>query len=90
MDPDEGDNVGGGANDACSLSRSRRSLPHSRDGTTRASAGAAPPDDASGIERSGHNTPPADGSSVARSRHSNSPMPVILCISPAQAGDQTG
>ena len=60
MDPDEGDNVGGGANDARSLSHSRRSLPCSSDGTMRASAGAAPPDDASGIKHLGHNTPPAE------------------------------
>jgi hypothetical protein len=90
MKPDEGDKVGGGANDARFLPRSRRSLPRSRDGTMRASAGAAPPDDASGVERSGNNAPPADASSVARSRTNNSPTPVILCISPAQVGKQTG
>ena len=110
MEPDEGDEVGSGTNDARSLPRSHRSLPRSRDGTMRTSAGAAPPDDvphsragtrrasagtappddASGVERSGNNAPPADASSVARSRNNNSPTPVILCISSAQVGKQTG
>ena len=110
MEPDEGDEVGSGTNDARSLPRSHRSLPRSRDGTMRASAGAAPPDDvphalagtrrasadaappddASGVVRSGNNAPPADASSVARSRNNTSPTPVILCISSAQVGEQTG
>ena len=110
MEPDEGDKVGSDTNDARSLPRSHRSLPrscdgtmrasagaappddvpHSRDGTRRTSASTAPPDDASGVERSGNNAPPADASSVARSRNNNSPTPVILCISSAQVGEQTG
>ena len=98
MDPDEGDNVGAGAPDA-------HSLPRSRDGTVRAGAGAAPPGDASSVARSGYNAfpgdassvaragnhaPPGDASGVARSGNNDSPTPVILCISPAQVGAQTG